>query len=198
MATIRPTRNNFAPHAFARQPVTRQNPGVRFLDDDRRSALTAKPKLQLLKAQQIDDISNTVEGIIDTKKNNFTPGRESNCASFLAIAGVVAIAVLAILSLVAAFTGIGTGLMIGVGVGSALLGLTLIVGANIVKNKAQEKVADEENVDEIHRAAIRHSITEIIDEDDQNRLTVDQRRVHLPEGAPASTEMRDHNEAIYV
>lgn len=154
--------------------ATIKTPGYnhpRYNPDDynRRSAIGASPKLQLPIRKQLDEISDEVEGVIDVKKENFTPKTDVFVANLIQGAAAVVILVVAVFAALAASyaTGAALGFAAAAGGVALLLGLATFGLGRYLASRAEDRTKDQEAVNLVHKAAIRNLASEKINEFDE-------------------------------
>lgn len=150
---------------FAPSETTR----TRDYADEHRSSIRANPGLQLLKGRHVDRIAEKVENVIDVKKENFKKTTDTPWAKIATIVALFALAAIALIAMHA--SGIGT----FVGASMLVVGILSIAGAGLLakhiynneeKIKKQREDA-EDDINTVHGAAIRHFVTEEVDQIDR-------------------------------
>lgn len=129
---------------------------------DRESRLSAMPPQRRIPAEQIGDISRRIRDVVEAERDNYNPKNDHRVATFLKVATVISVFVIAVLALASIHFGIG--LAIAAGVSAAALGLALGGVSYYLSGVAQEREDDAERVREVHEHAICHRVGEAVDE----------------------------------
>lgn len=154
---------------------------VRGYDLD--SRMTAAPRLQTFKEEHLNGVSEAVTEVVKTQMKNFTPETDADVAEWLKVGVAIALTVVAVFALFAAWNVAGAHVAFAAVAGgvSILTGFALLGFSRYLEKKAANRKEDEETVDSIHKDAMNYRITKQIKQNDmqdgmENVMTSAERR----------------------